>query len=184
MIPVVLAATMAEKQDEEPVVTFGPDAKSSDVSSYSLTVLKDIMKKSGIKSATVSSTARDSTNQARVMYDNLVGTGRKQGVDEQRKLYGKEGEKVIDLFVKLQTENKNPTEIKGAMKRKIDEIGPAKVSKHAADPCTLNVFDVAPSSISNKEKFKASAKSDARVTKFLTPDDGDPGFHFEIPPSQ
>ena len=45
------------------------------------------------------------------------------------------------------------------------------------------MFDVAPSSISNKEKFKMSAKSDSRVTRFLTPDDGDPGFHFEIPPS-
>ncbi len=179
----MLAAVMTEKKDEEPIVTFGPDAKPSDVSNYSLGVLKDIMKKAGVKSAIVSSTARDSTNQARVMYDNLVGPGRTQGVDEQRKLYGKEGDKVIDLFVKLQAENKNSTEIKDAMKQKIDEIGPAKVSKHAADPGTLNVFDVVPSSISNKEKFKTSAKSDSRVTRFLTPDDGDPGFHFEIPPS-
>lgn len=75
IIPVVLAATMAEKQDEEPVVKFGPNAKSSDVSSYSLAVLKGIMKKSGVKSATVSSTARDSTNQARVMYDNIQAKG-------------------------------------------------------------------------------------------------------------
>ena len=43
-IPVMLAAVMTEKKDEEPIVTFGPDAKPSDVSNYSLGVLKDIMK--------------------------------------------------------------------------------------------------------------------------------------------
>jgi hypothetical protein len=135
------------------------------------------MKKAKVKSATISSTARDSTNQARVMYDNLVD----QGIDEQRKLYGKDGEKVIDVFEKLQKENKTPTETKAAMKVKIDEVGPTNVSKHASDPATLNVFDVAPSSISNQQEFKSFAKTDSRVTRFLTPDDGDPGFHFEIP---
>lgn len=87
LIPVVLAAAMEEKQDEESIVKFGPTAKSSDVSSYSLAVLKDIMKKIGSKERYCFSTARDSTNQARVMYDNIQA----KGVLHQKALMGAMG---------------------------------------------------------------------------------------------
>ena len=180
MIPVALAAVMTEKKDEEPIVTFGPDAKSSDVSGYSLTVLKDIMKKIGVKSAIVSSTARDSTNQARVMYENLIGTGPTQGEKKQRALYKEPGNEVIDVYSELKKQKKSREEIIGAMKKKIEELGPTKVSKHASDPKVYNVFDIAPSSISKREAFEAAVGKDQRVTVFITPKQSDPGYHFEI----
>ena len=181
MIPVVLTAATTEKKDEEPIVTFGPDAKSSDVSSYSLTVLKDIMKKAGVKSATVSSTARDSTNQARVMYDNIQA----KGVTHQKALYGSNGDLVIDVYDASKKAGKSPTQIKEAMKAKIDEIGMDKLSNHGGDQSKLNVFDVAPSSIgaNKKDAFTIQAEADSRVSKFLKPP-SDPGFHFEIPQQQ
>lgn len=162
-------------------IKFSPTAKASDMTDYSLKILKDILFKACIKSATISSTARDSANQARVMYDNLIGTGPKQGEKEQRNLYkGRDGIKVIDVYVELAEQKKSREEIIGAMKQKIEELGPENVSKHASDPKVYNVFDVAPSSISKKEAFEAAVRKDPRVTRFITPKKGDPGYHFEI----
>lgn len=54
------------------------------------------------------------------------------------------------------------------------------LSRHTGDPNVLNVFDVAPSSITNKVAFEKAVKADSRVTKFLMPPQ-DPGYHLEIP---
>jgi hypothetical protein len=176
-----VAAKKEEEKEEDPVVIFGSDAKSSDVSSYSLSVLKDIMKKSKVKSATISSTARDSTNQARVMYDNIIA----HSVEHQKALYSPDGDKVIDVYDASKKAGKTPAQIKEAMKTKIDEIGPEKLSNHGGDQSKFNVFDVAPSSVDAKQKaeFIKQTEADSRVTKFLKPP-SDPGFHFEIPPKE
>jgi hypothetical protein len=79
--------------------------------------------------------------------------------------------------------SKSADAIKAEMTAKIVELGPMTVSHHAADPKTLNVFDVAPSSVAGVSAFEAAAKADARVSKFLTPPN-DPGLHFEIPQPQ
>lgn len=162
-------------------IKFAPTAKASDMTDYSLKVLKDILFKACIKSAMISSTTRDPANQARVMYENLIGTGRQQGEEKQRELYnGKAGIKVIDVYVKLAEQKKSREEIIGAMKNKIEELGPIKVSRHMSDPKVYNVFDVAPSSISKREAFETAVMKDQRVTRFITPKKGDPGYHFEI----
>jgi len=142
-------------------IVFGPNAKSTDVTPYSLGVLRDVM---------------NAADQARVMFNNIET----QGVAAQRRLYKAPGQAVIDVYVAGKAAKKAANAIKAEMTAKIIELGPMNVSHHAADPKQLNVFDVAPSSVADVTAFQSAAKKDARVSKFLTPPN-DPGLHFEIP---
>lgn len=160
-------------------IVFGPNAKASDVTPYSLGVLRDVMAASKVAEVTISSTQRSPADQARVMYNNLES----QGVGPQKKLYKSPGQAVIDVYVAGKAAGKSADAIKADMTAKINEIGPMNVSHHAADPKLLNVFDVAPSSVANVNAFQVAAKAEARVSKFLTPPN-DPGLHFEIPQPQ
>ena len=157
-------------------ITFGAKAKKENVTNFSLKVLEDIMQAAGISTAVISSTSRTPADQARVMFNNIVSTS----VAAQKKLYAAAGDAVIDEYVKAKKANQTPIEIKAAMEAKIIEIGPTKVSHHAADPNVLCVFDVAPSSIAKKAAFEKAVKADKRVSKFITPP-LDPGYHLEIP---
>lgn len=178
----------APKTAAQPTVSFWSTANEDSVSAYSLKVLKEIMQKATVTSVAISSTARDAQNQARVMYQNLES----QGAADQKVLYGKSGDKVIDVYsdqkTKLKDSTKKANEVRDQiileMKKKIDELGPSNVTRHAADVSKKNVFDVAPSSVtpqSQKAEFVKQAKADARVSKVLTPEDKDPGYHLEIP---
>lgn len=158
------------------VVRFGPNAKKQAVSDYSMRVITDILQRAGLSSATISSTTRSPADQARAMYANLENFG----VKSQKKLYAAAGDAVIDVYSVAKTAMKTPMQIKAAMEAKIIEIGPQKVSHHAADPLVLCVVDIAPSSIANKFAFETIVRSDGRISKFITPPD-DPGYHLEIP---
>ena len=157
-------------------IKFGPNAKKESVTNFSLLVLEDILQKAGLTSATISSTARTPAEQARVMFSNIETTS----VAKQKQLYAAAGDLVIDEYVKAKKAGKTPVEIKAAMEAKINELGPTKISHHAADPNVLCVFDVAPSSIAKKAAFEKAVKADKRVKKFLMPP-LDPGYHLEIP---
>ena len=157
-------------------ITFGPKAKKENVTNFSLKVLEDVMQAAGINTAVISSTSRTPTEQARVMFNNIVATS----VAAQKKLYAAAGDAVIDEYVKAKKANKTPIEIKAAMEAKIIAIGPTKVSHHASDPNILCVFDVAPSSIAKKAAFEKAVRADKRVKKFITPP-LDPGYHLEFP---
>lgn len=159
-----------------PEIKFGKNAKKENVTNFSMQVLEDILQAAGISSALISSTARPPSDQARVMFDNIVGTS----VAAQKQLYAAAGDAVIDEYVKAKKAGKTPVEIKAAMEAKIIAIGPTKVSHHAADPNILCVFDVAPSSIDKKAEFERAVTKDKRVSKFLKPP-LDPGYHLEIP---
>jgi hypothetical protein len=159
-----------------PEIKFGKNAKKENVTNFSMQVLEDILQAAGVSSALISSTARTPADQARVMFDNIVS----QGVAKQKQLYAAAGDLVIDEYVKAKKAGKTPVEIKAAMEAKIIAVGPTKISHHAADPNVLCVFDVAPSSISNKAAFEKAVTKDKRVSKFLKPP-LDPGYHLEIP---
>ena len=161
----------------EPKVTFGANAEISDVSALSLSILKDVMKKAGVASCVISSTARDPFNQARVMFNNIKSTS----VAKQKALYAAAGDMVIDEFVKAQNAGKTRDQTIKAMEAKIIAIGPSNVSHHAADPKVLNVFDVAPNSIPSDKKsaWEAAIKANKSIAKFIFPP-ADPGYHFEI----
>jgi hypothetical protein len=157
-------------------VHFGPNAVLSAVSPYTLGVLRDIMRAAGLTSVTISSTARDSYNQARVMYENIST----RGVEHQKALYGRFGDMVIDVFAA--NHKKGKLDVIDLMTKKIEELGPSNVSRHCADPSVLCVFDVAPSSIPRDKwvAFEKAVRADKRVSNFLTPPK-DPGFHLEVP---
>lgn len=157
-------------------IKFGKNAKKENVTNYSLKVLEDILQAAGLSSALITSTARTPADQARAMYDNIVGTS----VLRQKRLYAAAGDAVIDEYVKAKKAGKTPIEIKAAMEAKIIAIGPTKVSHHAADPNVLCVFDVAPSSIAKKAEFEKAVRADKRVNKFIVPP-LDPAYHLEIP---
>jgi hypothetical protein len=141
-----------------------------------------VLKAAGLKSATVTSTARTPEDQARAMYANLVGSGKGQGVEAQHALYGAAGDLVIDEFVALQKAGKSADEIKQGMADKMRAIGPSKVSRHISDFSKLVVFDVGPNSITDHKAFVAAAQAEVgkRMSNFI-PYPEDPGFHFEVP---
>jgi len=162
----------------EHIIKFGTNAKSTHVSDHSREVLKAIMTSADVYSVTISSTARDAYDQARVMYDNCVS----QGVAAQKKLYARAGDKVIDVYAAAVADGKDKAATIALMKAKILQIGPTKVSRHATDTSVLNVFDVAPSSIpsAKRKAWEDAIKASADVSHYIFPPT-DPGYHFEIP---
>ncbi len=164
------------KQPSDVQITFGSNARQESVTSYSMGVLKEIVAAAGLKSALISSTSRTPADQARVMFNNLE----KYGVAHQKALYGRSDDSVIDVYARSKAAGKTSDQIKADMETKIKEVGPTNVSRHTGDPNVLNVFDVAPSSITDKVAFEKAVKADTRVTKFLVPPQ-DPGYHLEIP---
>jgi hypothetical protein len=163
--------------DNDRNIVFGPNAKSGDLSDFTRAVLSDIMGAADVTTLTITSTQRSPQDQARVMYDNIV----RDGVARQKGLYKAPGQAVIDAYAAAKAAGKSPDEIRAAMVARILELGPEKVSRHAADPKVLNVFDVSPASVAHGDAFVAAARSDARVSKVLTPANNDPAFHLEIP---
>ena len=163
------------------LIEFDTNARATDVSDHSRGVLKDVMETAGVFRVLISSTARGPYDQARVMYDNI----KSKGVAHQKKLYAKAGDKVIDAYVTAKAAGKNRTEIIAAMEAKVIEVGPRRVSNHAADLTKMNVFDVAPSSIPSdrKTEWEKAIKANADIGKYIFPP-GDPGYHFEIPQPQ
>jgi hypothetical protein len=163
----------------EPVIAFAERAKAEDVTPYSRAVLTDVLRRARLKRVLVSSTRRSPVDQARVMYANLEAHGAEHG----RRLYKGAGRKVVDAYETAKRAGKDAARVHEAMVDAINAVGPEKVSKHAADPRRLNVFDVAPSSISDRVAFEAAVRGERRVAKFLVPP-ADPGYHLEIPQPQ
>jgi hypothetical protein len=157
-------------------ISFGPKARSADVTPFSLQVLRSILEEAGLTKASISSTARKPSEQARVMFENLEAFG----VEKQKKLYKEPGQKVIAVYARAKEEGEDADTIQARMTAEILRLGPMTVSHHASDPKILNVFDVAPSSIADRKAFIRAVHSEHRVSKFLLPPE-DPGFHLEIP---
>ena len=128
----------------------------------------------------VSSGYRSPEKQAEVMYDNIESNG----TESQYKLYGKSGDKIIDKYVSLKSKgDANNVYSKEAtvegMVSEINKVGPGKVSAHSNDPKSYNVFDIAPSSVSNIKSFQKALGGDKRVTKLIKYPK-DPAIHVEI----
>jgi hypothetical protein len=166
----------------EPTIHFGPDAVPSGLSARGRQVLSDILRAAGLSSCTVSSTARTPESQARVMLQNV----RSHGVASQLRLYRAPGRAVLDALAKAERRGEGVPEILAAMVAEILKQGPYSVSHHCLGPEERSkrcVFDVAPSSISNGERFQEEAlrmESLGSVSKFLRPP-ADPGYHLEVP---
>ncbi len=158
---------------------FGPNANKDVISGHSIEVISSILAAAGLEGCKITSTSRTPTDQARVMFNNIVA----HGVAKQKALYAAAGDRVIDVYAAQQKAGKSASQIKTAMETEIIKIGPGKVSRHCADPAVLNVLDIAPSSISNKQAFENAvdvAISKGSVSKFILPPN-DPAYHIEIP---
>jgi hypothetical protein len=176
--PAKLAAAGPAAAPARVAITYGAHARSKAVTPYSRQVLASILRKAGLRFATISSTSRTPAEQARAMFENLENVG----VAKQKELYGPYGDIIIDVYARGKAAGKTAAQIERAMANRIVALGPTNVSHHAADPKILNVFDVAPLSIPRAKwaTFEQAVRSDKRVTKFFKPPQ-DPGFHLEIP---
>ncbi len=143
------------------------------VSVDALATLRAILDRAGLETATVTSGVRTPFHQARVMYDNI----RRYGVASQKRLYGPNGDQVIEVYEAHA--GKTRDEVIDHMRRKILQLGPSRVSKHCSS--THDVIDVAPSSIADRKKFEAAlrwAKEQMLISNFLQPPE-DPAYHIE-----
>lgn len=164
-----------------PIVTSGPAILGKILPDDVRGVVRDILAASGVSGCYVTRTIATPKDQARAMYQNLIGTGDSQGITKQRELYKPPGNLIIDVYE--QNASLPSDEIMGLMEKRIVEVGPELVSHHCGDPNKVFVLDIAPTSIltSKHAAFEVAAKNDQRVSKFLSPSSGDPAFHLEIP---
>jgi hypothetical protein len=160
------------------------------VSDYSIRVIRSVMRRAGQERALLTSSLRTPADQARIMFNNLVGTGPNQGVVAQRALYRAPGRRVIGVFVaetrglSRRQVRRQANRIQAAMEATIVEVGPENVSHHAATPAGYarrNVVDIAPSSLANPALFERFARRERRIAKLLGPNRSDPAYHLEIP---
>lgn len=138
--------------------------------------MENIIQAAGQDDATITRTISTPADQARIMFKQLE--------DGTISKYGPAGQQVIDVYNADKAKGiTDPIQIRGDMEAKINELGPSNVSHHIGDPSKLNVADIDPNSIVDKNAFiKAvnTAKEAGLVSKFLQPPN-DPAFHIEIP---
>lgn len=154
-------------------ITFGQNANRAAVSQYTLNLLAEIMRDSGNNKIIITSTLRTAEDQARAMYQNIVGKGFKYNYS----LYGPTGDKVIKAGEKAKQKGGTKEQIMAAMTEEIKRIGPSKVSRHAGDPAVINVVDIAPSSLTDTKAFAREIK---KRGIFLLQPPADPAYHLEV----
>ena len=97
------------------------------VSNYSIQIIKMALKESGMTHAVITSTIREPQEQASIMYDNA-----KANLKAQLKLYGKNGDAVLEVYE--DNSDKPKAEVVALMIKKINELAnskpPEQVSKH------------------------------------------------------
>jgi peptidoglycan hydrolase-like protein with peptidoglycan-binding domain len=155
-------------------------ASITPINSKAKSALTNILKEAKINTVTITSTVRTPKDQARVMYENLINAG----VAAQKKLYGTNGDKVIDKYVELKDVKKTADEIKKGMEDLIVKLGSTTISKHCCDPNEFSIFDVAPSSIpsAKRKDFEAALKNSLKcgeIQKYI-PWPDDPAYHIEV----
>jgi Putative peptidoglycan binding domain len=157
----------------EPQVTIPSGVLISD---NAVRVLKDILRAAGLTRATVTSGRRTSSEQARIMYELIE----RNGVSYAKNLYASSGDDVIEQYVAAKAAGKSATAVKLAMETRIRQLGCQHVSHHCSD--SYDVFDVAPSSITDSSAFRRaldSAVFGGAIRMYLSPPE-DPAFHIEI----
>ena len=120
----------------------------------------------------LTSAGRSVDDQARIMYENII----KHGKQHQLDTYKLPGQQVINTYDPKLSREENIAK----MAKKIQEVGPDKVSKHIADFSVLNVIDIDKNTLSSVQNFKDAAKS-AGFSKIL---DENGCIHIELPQPQ
>lgn len=158
-------------------ITFMSNVNRNVVTDYSLRIIEQLGEASENFNLIISSTLRTPHDQARIMFANCKNLG----VASQHKLYGRNGDLVIDVF---ETETKaagySEDLVIRKMLEKIIEIGPGNVSHHCADPSVLNVIDIPFSCLSDINKFREKLKDIQAISKYFD-EPANHCFHIEIP---
>lgn len=173
---------------EDVRVEFGAHADPAVVRDATIDIIKGGLRAAGQASATITSTARRSEDQARAMFNNLVRADRtiEENVQNQLAIYGANGDQVIQRFV-AETEGMTRQEIEAAaaqirqaMVDEIDGIGCQNVSRHCADPDERNVVDVSAAGFTaaNSQLFMDSVSP--RVDHFIDERTQNNCFHLEV----
>lgn len=175
---------MDARADIAPVVAFSSRVDPSRVSAHSLAVLKRLLVAAGCAGCLITRATATPEEQARVMYELIENHGGMDGgVTYARGLWLAPGQRVVDTYVFWHHAGRS--ECIGAMAATIRAVGPEKVSHHCGDPLLVNVLDIAPSSLEDREAFLLAAHEELRpggaLSKLLTPADHDPADHLEIP---
>lgn len=147
-------------------------------------ILKEVLQAAGLVTAEVSGTSRTVAQQAQAIVDYY----NKHGQKEAKKTYGTgPGGAAIEIYEK-ELNVKPISEVLRLMAAVIrDELTKERLSggqkhlMHISD--THCAFDVAPSSITDREAFVREACKHPKVSRFLHPGSNPPdhAFHFEIP---
>lgn len=180
-------------------ISLPPRAKQSQVSDLSAKIIGELANSVAEKNPRISSIARDAKGQAKAMFENAEGydkNGNKISVSGLKADYGENGEKVADVYGKGIAMRGIAShfggtitngQIIGMMENKINELGVSNVTNHAADPNVLQVFDIAPTSIVNDDRFMSaiinSTGKDKPISEKIFPGAGrsEKGYHIEIP---
>ncbi|MCP4439115.1 MAG: peptidoglycan-binding protein [Aureispira sp.] len=135
-------------------------------------VLREILAQANEPNVVITSTLRTAKEQMGIMYNNIV----KFGLATNKKFYGSNGKHVVQVYEDLHAAGKTAQQIKTAMEAKINELGPATVSKHC-DPSNPAI-DIHPKSLKNRGNFESILAADGRVNFVAPPKD--PFYHLEI----
>ena len=175
-------------------IKLASNVKQSHVTDKSANVIASNMDASGNKSVKITSAFREPAKQANAMFNNIES----KGVESQKRLYGSNGDQVIEVYENAHTVENiasetitaltgvsvnvefSDTAIKSMMTNKINELGPGNVSKHSSNPNVLNVIDISPRSVKNLSSLTKSFQNDSNVSKVI-PVGNDPALHIEIP---
>ena len=152
-------------------INFNNGVDGSQISDYTMGVLRGIAREAGVNTINITSTQRNAQQQAAAMFDNTLRTG----AQEQLDIYGPSGDAVINVFTDTWNGNNRNVTI-DAMTNAINEIGPENVSRHAANPAVINVMDVSQRTIRNHAQFIQAAEQ--RGVRILNENNV---FHLEIP---
>jgi hypothetical protein len=154
----------------------GSNSNINNISNKSSRIISNSMEDAGENTVSVSRTTATPSQQANVMYDNIISFG----VENQKDLYLPPGDRVIDTYVSASSQKgATKASVTGLMTDKINSEGPQNVSKHCGDPKIINVIDISPSSVKNVRSFQSSLRSNPGISKLL-PYPKDPGIHVEI----
>lgn len=164
-VPAKMAPKVKQADGSEPVeVVYGSGVPNSGrlVSDYAIGVVKLALQNAGMRKAVITSTLREPMRQARIMYDNANAD-----IAKQYALYGKTGDKVIDVF-KSNHKTKSRDDVIKMMTSKIIELNKKgqRTSKHVVSTETykkLNIIDIGVNSTKavNVNNFNVAKLTDA-----------------------
>lgn len=160
-------------------ITVGSGALRTTELSYN--TLADLLHASNNSGCYITSAYRDSANQARVMYNNII----KKGIPNQLALYGPNGDAVIYLYQKGKKANKTEAEIKADMTNLIQKQADAGGwDSHMRWEKSETVDIDYTTGIQSRTRLIAAlktAKSKGKIIHYI--DEGD-HFHIQIPRKQ